>query len=142
ATVRNSSPNPARHTRKIFVTASADDQDQNPGPLGLSAWLPLCEATAQPIISILFAFVSLRRNDAVFDGIGVHGNADPIEDGEPEPKPRACDRSKAGESEHNQRTDGKKKSDAAITFVNMTEPRDDAEQRGHRVARRALRGLG
>src|SRR4029077_11081644 len=50
---------------------------------------------------ILFAFVFLGRNDAVFDGIGVHGNADPIEDGEPEPKPRARDRSKAGESEHN-----------------------------------------
>jgi hypothetical protein len=50
---------------------------------------------------ILFAFVFLGRNDAVFDGIGVHGNADPIEDGEPEPKSRACDRSKARESEHN-----------------------------------------
>ena len=50
---------------------------------------------------ILFAFVFLRRNDAVFDGIGVHGNADPIEDGEAEPKPRACDRSEARESEHN-----------------------------------------
>ena len=50
---------------------------------------------------ILFAFVFLRRNDAVFDGIGVHGNADPIEDGEPEPEPRACDRSEARESEHN-----------------------------------------
>src|SRR5436305_13888686 len=34
ATIRNSSPNPARHTRKIFVTASADDQDQNPGAFG------------------------------------------------------------------------------------------------------------
>ena len=101
ATVRNSSPNPARHTRKIFVTAPADDRDQSAGPLGLSAWLLLCEATVQPIRSILFAFVFLRRNDAVFDGIGVHGNADPIEDGEPEPKPRACDRSEARESEHN-----------------------------------------
>src|SRR5207237_10879687 len=141
ATVRNSSPNPARHTRKIFVTASADDQDQNPGPLGLSAWLPLCEATAQPIISILFAFVSLRRNDAVFDGIGVHGNADPIEDCEPESEPRACDRSEARESEHNQGADGKKKSDAAVTFVNMAEPGNDAKQGGHCVARRALRCL-
>src|SRR5207248_7226151 len=28
ATVRNSSPNPARHTRKIFVTASANDRNQ------------------------------------------------------------------------------------------------------------------
>src|SRR5512140_3217089 len=84
ATVRNSSPNPACHTRKIFVTASADDRDHSPAPLGLSAWLPLSEATAQSITSILFAFVFLRRNDAIFDGVGVHGNADPIEDGEPE----------------------------------------------------------
>src|SRR6478672_2413859 len=90
---------------------------------------------------ILFAFVFLRRNDAVFDGIGVHGNADPIEDGEPEPKSRACDRSKARESEHNQRAERKKKSDAAVTFVNMAEARNDAEQGGHCVARRALRYL-
>src|SRR6478672_5573756 len=90
---------------------------------------------------ILFAFVFLRRNDAVFDSIGVHGNADPIEDGEPKPESRACDRSEARESEHNQRADGKKKSDAAVTFVHMAEPRNDAEQRGHCVARRALRCL-
>src|SRR4029077_5292722 len=90
---------------------------------------------------ILFAFVFLRRNDAIFDGVGVHGNADPIEDGEPEPKSRACNRSKARESEHNQRAERKKKSHAAVTFVNMAEPRNDAEQRGHCVARRALRYL-
>src|SRR6476620_8785992 len=91
---------------------------------------------------ILFAFVFLGRNDAVFDGIGVHGNADPIEDGEPEPKPRACDRSEARESKHNQGADGKKKSDAAVTFVNMAEHGNDAEQGGHCVARRALGRLG
>src|SRR4029078_8378021 len=101
AIVRNFSPNPARHTRKIFVTAFADDRDQSSGPLGVSTWLPLCEATAQTITSILLAFVFLRWNDAVFDGIGVHGNADPIEDGEPEAKPCACYRSEARESEHN-----------------------------------------
>src|SRR5438132_4712416 len=87
---------------------------------------------------ILFAFVFLRRNDAVFDGVGMHGNADPIEDGQPEPEPRARDRGQAGEAEHDQRADGKQKSDAAITFVNMAEPGDDAEQGGHCVARRAL----
>ena len=141
ATVRNSSPNPARHTRKIFVTASADDRDQNPGPLALSRWLPLCEAAAQPITSILFAFVFLRWDDAVFDGVGMHGNADPIEDGEPEPEPRARDRGQAGESEDDQRPNGKQKSDAAVTFVNMAEPGDDAEQGRHCVARRALRCL-
>ena len=101
AIVRNSSPNPVRHTRKILVTACADDRDQSARPLGLSTWLPLCEATAQSITSILLAFVFHRWNDAVFDGIGVHGNADPIEDGEPEAKPCACYRSKARESEHN-----------------------------------------
>src|SRR6266478_2734232 len=91
---------------------------------------------------ILFAFVFLRRNDAIFDGVGMHGNADPIEDGEPESEPRACDRSKARESEHNQGADGKKKSDAAVTFVNMAESGNDAKQGGHCVARRALRCLG
>jgi hypothetical protein len=91
----------ATHAKSSF-TASADDRDQSAGrPLGLSTWLPLCEATAQPITSILLAFVLLRWNDAVFDGIGVHGNADPIEDGEPEAKPCACYRSEARESEHN-----------------------------------------
>src|SRR5207253_10712985 len=37
ATVRNSSPNPARHTRKIFVTASANDRHQTPGHFWRSA---------------------------------------------------------------------------------------------------------
>src|SRR5437763_15058354 len=90
---------------------------------------------------ILFAFVFLRRNDAIFDGVGMHGNADPIEDCEPESEPRACDRSKARESEHNQGADGKKKSDAAVTFVNMAESGNDAKQGGHCVARRARRCL-
>src|SRR5947209_5416626 len=80
----------------------------------------------QRITLILFALVLLRGNHAIFDGVGVHGNADPIEDGEPEPESSTRDGSKTGETEHNQRADGKKKSDAAITFVNMAEPGDDA----------------
>src|SRR4026208_458326 len=70
-------------------------------PLGLSAWLPLRQVTVQPITSILFAFVFLGRNDAVFDGIGVHGTADPVENCEPESEPGAGDRSKARESQDN-----------------------------------------
>jgi hypothetical protein len=55
ATVRNSSPNPARHTRKIFVTASADDRDQNPGPLALNASIAISRASrvcVQPRVTL------------------------------------------------------------------------------------------
>src|SRR6266568_360725 len=126
-----------RSPKKGFVECGGK---RSATPLFFGEQLPLgiYDATVQPITSILFAFVFLRGDDAIFDGVGVHGNADPIEDGEPEPEPRARDRGKAGESEHNQRADGKKKSDATITFVNMAQPGDDAEQRGHRVARCAL----
>src|SRR5882757_2105810 len=158
ATVRNSSPNPTRHTRKIFVTADIGDSLTKPqSAMTTTYWKSKASLNAPMINSrvsqrrdyrlalqrlILFAFVFLRRNDAIFDGIGVHGNADPIEDCEPESEPRACDRSEGRESEHNQGAERKKKSDAAVTFVNMAEPGNDAEQRGHCVAGRALRCLG
>src|SRR6266700_1523295 len=130
-----------RSPKKGFVECGGK-RSATPLFFGEQSPLGIYDATVQPITSILFAFVFLRGDDAIFDGVGVHGNADPIEDGEPEPESSACDRGKTGKSEHNQRTDGKKKSDAAITFINMAESGDDAEQRGHSVARCALRRLG
>src|SRR5204863_7184798 len=49
---------------------------------------------------ILFAFVFLRRNDAIFDSVGVHGNADPIEHSHAQAKPRAGNGSDACKPKH------------------------------------------
>ena len=90
---------------------------------------------------ILFAFVFLRGNNAIFNRVGVHRDTNPVKHRQAQTEPRAGDGSESRESQHNQGTDGEQEPNAAVTFINVAEPRHDAEQRRHRIARSALRRL-
>ena len=64
------------------------------------------KTASTPQCLILFPFVFRRGNNAIFNGIRMHRDTNPVKDRHAETESRAGNRSDSCEAQHNQSTDG------------------------------------
>src|SRR5262249_29959262 len=90
---------------------------------------------------ILFAFIALRRHDAILDPIGMEHHRGEIEEKQAEPPPGRGERSKENKNTDRNCTDHPEKSCQDVSLINVPQTGNDAEQDRDHVAGFAFRGL-